>query len=241
MASNVALQIYGVKQEFLEDAGKTLERIAEMGYSRVEICRWYLKDVPATARLLRSCGLESPSMHIAIEQAGADQIVDDALELGAKYVFTGMGDEPFSSISEIKKTARYFSEIADETAGRGVFLGIHNHFGEMRIIEGVPAYRRFLDDCSDNVVWQTDVFWAQVAGLNPVEVIKDTGMRCPSVHLKDGIIMGTKKNLLQPLGEGVMDIPAILEAAEGRALVVEQDGGNLADAGKSLRYLEGVL
>jgi sugar phosphate isomerase/epimerase len=162
--------------------------------------------------------------------------------LEVKHVFTGVGAEPFSTVDKIKETAEYFSNIADQTAKHGIFVGIHNHPDEMVMVDGIPAYRRFLDECSKNVIWQVDTYWVKLAGLDPAAVINDIGKQCPSIHLKDGMLAG-RQGPLNPLGDGVMDIPAMIKAAGDRTLIAEQDygtGSMLDNVERSINYLKNL-
>ena len=242
MYTPVALQLFSVKDELKKNFIGTVEKISQMGYSGVEVCRWRLDNVEKAKKVFSQFGLEVTSLHVAIENTEIEQIIDDALALGVKHVFTGVGAEPFSSIEKIKGTAEYFSNIADQTAKHGIFVGIHNHPDEMVMIDGIPAYRRFLNECSENVIWQVDTYWVKLAGLDPVAVIKDIGAQCPSIHLKDGMLAG-RQGPLKPLGDGVMNIPEMIKAAGNRTLIVEQDygeGSMLANAEKSYKHLKSI-
>jgi sugar phosphate isomerase/epimerase len=97
---------------------------------------------------------------------------------------------------------------------------------------------------------EIDTCWVNVAGVNPVEYLKQYTGRAPVVHLKDFVMEGKEKPAhlyeligvptdennkpgqgegsfaFRPVGYGVQNVPAIVQAAvEAGAqwLVVEQD------------------
>lgn len=240
MNKEIALQLFTVRDELAEDFAGTIEKIAAMGYSGVEVCRWRVDSLAEVKKIFADFNLGVTSLHVAIENTEPRQIIDDALRLGVEHVFTGVGAEPFSTVDKIKETAEFFTRMSNETARQGVLLGIHNHPDEMVIVEGIPAYRRFLDECGENVIWQIDTYWARVGGLDPVEVMRDLGPRCVSVHLKDGLLDGPRGGTLKPLGDGVMDIPGIIDVCADLPLIVEQDNGEgsmLSNVKRSVDYL----
>ena len=68
-----------------------------------------------------------------------------------------------------------------------------------------------------------DTYWVAVAGVDPVTVLNEIGSRAHLLHLKDG--PGIKGQPNVAVGQGVLDVPAILKACEGSAdwVIVEFD------------------
>jgi sugar phosphate isomerase/epimerase len=73
------------------------------------------------------------------------------------------------------------------------------------------------------VFWELDTYWAHVAEHDPAEVLGKLGPRATLVHVKDG--PGNMSDPMTATGEGVMDWPHVLGAAEANAewLIVELD------------------
>ena len=92
------------------------------------------------------------------------------------------------------------------------------------------------------VFFQIDTYWVQTAGLDPAQVIKEFGSCAPSLHIKDGPAVQRVPQVA--VGDGVMDFPSIIQAAEDTAewLIVELDHcatDMLTAVEKSYRYLVG--
>jgi sugar phosphate isomerase/epimerase len=101
---------------------------------------------------------------------------------------------------------------------------------------------------------ELDIFRSSVAGVDPVSVFESFPGRVPLVHLKDKaentpIVYSEQEVPVESfleVGSGVLDIPAVLSAAEkagSEHLFVEQDhcpGDPLASLKKSIDYLQSV-
>jgi sugar phosphate isomerase/epimerase len=92
------------------------------------------------------------------------------------------------------------------------------------------------------VLFEVDVYWVQTAGLDPVAVIKELGPRVRLLHVKDG--PAVKDEPMVAVGDGVLDIPAIIEAGQDNTewLIVELDKSDsdiMAAVLKSYDYLVG--
>jgi sugar phosphate isomerase/epimerase len=90
-----------------------------------------------------------------------------------------------------------------------------------------------------SVMFEIDTYWVKTAGLDPAEIIRKLGNRVNLLHLKDGPAAIEPPQVA--LGEGVMDIPAAVNAAESAEwLIVELDHcatDMLEAVDKSYQYL----
>src|SRR5258708_7203537 len=81
-----------------------------------------------------------------------------------------------------------------------------------------------LREClSPAVFFEVDTYGPQTAGADAAAVLAELGPRAPLLHLKDG--PAVQGQAMLALGEGVMDIPALLQASASHAewLIVELD------------------
>ncbi|MNP58754.1 Xylose isomerase-like TIM barrel [compost metagenome] len=84
----------------------------------------------------------------------------------------------------------------------------------------------FAQTSPEAVKVEMDVCWVQFAGQNPIEYINKYAGRLPLLHLKDFSKdeQGQMKTL--ELGQGSVDLPAVIEGATSAGvewLIVEQD------------------
>ncbi len=211
----IAVQLYSVREEMQKDLGGTLKELAGTGYSLVEPAGFAGLSASDFAKALNDHGMSVPSMHYSLP-VGDDKnkIIDEAAVLGAKYIITGgpaLGWESWKSLDGIKKLAEVYNEAAALAAKHGMKVGFHNHDKEMHEVEGRPAYEHFLELAEPEVVWEVDTYWVKVGGVDPVEAVINAGERVKLLHIKDGPCIKTEP--MTAVGEGVMDIPPILDAA----------------------------
>jgi len=120
--------------------------------------------------------------------------------------------ETFDDLDRIKKWAERFNAAADLARSRGIAIGYHNHFWEFGAsFDGRSGLEVFFDLCEPDIVAEVDVYWAQIGGRDPVELITSLGERVTMLHLKDGD--GQVGTPTVALGSGVVGIDEILDAA----------------------------
>ena len=225
MAAPIALQLYTLRKILPKDYTAGIRAIAAMGYLVVETDEMYGTTPQEASRLFKDLNLSVTSMHdfpIPDRQSLA-RIVDIAGVLGCQRVVSGGDESDFQDRETIKRISELFNEAATLLALHGLSIGIHNHWGEVNLVEGRPAYEIMLDYLLPEVFFQVDTYWAQVGGVDPVEMIRRLGKRAPLLHIKDGPV--SKRLKQTPVGDGKLDFPAIVKASEGTAewLIVEMD------------------
>jgi sugar phosphate isomerase/epimerase len=111
----------------------------------------------------------------------------------------------------------------------------------MRRTEGALPYQVLLAELDPAIFFELDTYWAQVAGRDPAAVLAELGSRAPLIHIKDGPATAAQSKPMVALGDGAVDIPAIVRAAaHAEWLVVELDevAGDMDTAiERSFRYL----
>ncbi len=130
----------------------------------------------------------------------------------------------------------------------------HNHCFEFKGERGQRPIDILLErwDKKD-VGLELDVFWVNVGGADPVEMLKRVAGRVPLVHLKDKakgtpVLYEEAKagQAFREVGAGVLDFPAILAAAENagaKHYFVEQDqtpGDPVASLKQSYDFLRTI-
>ena len=248
MTAEISIQLYSVRKEAQRDFADTVRRIADIGYRNVETAGFPGTTPAEAGKLFEELGLKCPSCHGALPLGeDANRIIEEAQMLGVRYIITGGphggSDTTFSDTDAIRRTACAYVE-AGEFAGRfGIEVGYHNHDKEMQEVDGVPAYRIFLDETPESVLWQADMYWVAFGGRDPVEFVREIGPRGKVLHLKDGRL---NENVQLPAGSGDVDMKAISAAAGYAELMAvefdEYDGDMLTAVAQSYDYLidEGI-
>jgi sugar phosphate isomerase/epimerase len=249
------VQLYTVRGVLAKDPVATLERIAAIGYTELEILQGSLDVVaPIAARL----GLSIVSVHLGGPTAAGEGLASFAAKAkahGLSYLVVPVApaaDRPVDGASAARLGQR-LARMADITRAAGLELSYHNHALEFA---GQPGGPRFLDvmmreTAASGMTLQLDVFWASFAGADPVAVIQQYAGRVTSLHLKDRhaqagnapIESRVPREAFAEVGAGVLDFPAILAAARSagvRHYFVEQDhtpGDPIESLRKSFAYL----
>ena len=126
-------------------------------------------------------------------------------------------------------------------------VGYRNHFWELETdFGGRSGLELFYELTVPDVVAEVDVYWAQIAGRDPVDLVHNLGDRVVLLHVKDGT--GSFQDPSLSLGTGVVDVPAVLAAGDfvqwhivelegmgdGTWSALEQDARYLVDGGWSI-------
>lgn len=268
----VALQLYTVRDNVAEDFVGTLVKVKEMGYDGVEFAGLYDHSPAQIKHWCDSVGLVPLSAHVPFDEMvqDIDKVIADYKAIGCEYIVVPYvseechpdGENFYKMIEDIKTWGKKAHEA-------GLTLLYHNHDFEFKKLDNGQCGLDYMYENVPAEYLQTelDQCWVKYAGYDPVEYLQKYSGRSPVVHLKDfykegeqegdpyaliGIDDGEeKKNTafeFRPVGYGVQDIPAIIEAtkaAGSKWLVVEQDQPSMGKtplecAETSMEYLKSL-
>lgn len=268
---NIALQLYSVRDDMQADFYGTLKKVKAFGYNGVEFAGLYGKDPLEVKKMCEEIGLIPISAHVPFAGLMAD--MEAAIEcyhkVGCKYVVVpGLAEEYRPGHEGFRTVIEGVKQIGAALKKYGMVLQYHNHDFEFVKLGGKYALDILYEEVGPDLLQtQLDTCWINVGGENPVDYVRKYAGRTPTVHLKDfvghksenmyaliGIDEDEKKVTagkfeFRPLGKGVQNFPAIIEAAiEGGAgwFIVEQDSPSmgytpLECAEVSATYLKDVL
>jgi sugar phosphate isomerase/epimerase len=245
MAWPIALQLYTVREQLTRHFGGVMERVAAIGYDGVETS--WASHIPAreAGRTIRSYGLEIPSAytHLPVGER-KNQVLDMVGALGARRIVASLGKSDLESADKVKRACEQVNQARVNAGRLGFPLGLHNHWWEFaELAPGRTVFDEMLDNLDTQVFFEVDTYWAQTAGVDPVDLLRRLGPRAPLLHLKDGPCV--RREPMVALGAGKLDIPAILQVAAGSAewLIVELDAcatDMLEAVEKSFLFLDGL-
>ncbi len=218
---------YSFRDAFAKDVPGTLDAVKAMGITDIEFSSLFGKSAAELRRLLDERGMTCSSYGVAygdlVEKT--DEVGQTAKTLGASYVRVAWIPHDSTGFKEAValKAASDFN-----TAGRllkekyGVLFCYHNHGYEFAAY-GKGTYFDLLAAKTDPryVGFEMDILWVYFPGKDPVELLKKYPKRFYLMHLKDlkpGIarspVGGTSGDNNVPLGQGQLDMPAILKTAQ---------------------------
>lgn len=242
----IAVQLYSVRDLLPADFEGVVRRIAAMGYQGVETAGFPGSTPEAAARLFRELGLTVCSAHVPLPTPENQAEVFDTLAVldCQRAVIAWQPPELFQSLEGIGRAAEALNAAARLAAAHGVTLFYHNHAFEMQPVAGRPALYHLVERLDPAVMLEVDTYWARVGGVDPAALLRDLGPRAALLHIKDG--PGTPDDPMVAVGDGVMDFPAVLAAADGHAqwLIVELDRcatDMMTAVERSYRYLSALV
>ncbi|MFI1046704.1 sugar phosphate isomerase/epimerase family protein [Streptomyces griseoruber] len=223
----LAVQLYSVIDALGADRPGTLARLAALGFRYVEPFALGLWNTPpdelaASARALRvdldEAGLGVGSAHIAVSADSQASAIETCRILGTDTAFVpipwlveGFDERSLETHDGVRAFAGRLNAAARQLAGAGIRLGYHNHHFEWaRLPGGAHAFDLLWDLLDPEILAEVDVYWAAVAGQDPVDVLERLGQRAVTAHLKDGPAALDAPQT--PIGTGDIDIPAALRA-----------------------------
>ena len=265
----IALQLYSVREDAACDLRGTLVKVKAMGYDGVEFAGLYGHSATEIRQMLDEIGLVGISAHVAPAELMTDieGKINDYAVIGCKYIavpYLGEEDRPgASNWPEIAKAIRQIAAVARE---KNITILYHNHDFEFNKKDGEYLLDLMYQELTADILQtELDTCWVNVGGENPVAYILKYSGRAPVLHIKDFVgsktenmyeLIGIDKKAdvtqafeFRPVGMGVQDFPAIIDAAAKAGtswLVVEQDMPSLGlapmdCAQKSIDYLKTIL
>ncbi|WP_244248207.1 sugar phosphate isomerase/epimerase [Rathayibacter sp. VKM Ac-2801] len=244
---DLSVQLYSVREPLAADLPATLDRLAAIGFTTVELFG-FVDLADAYRAALPASGLRAPSAHARLlgpqGDATVDEILDTAVSLGVETVIDPFVDPTrWTTADDVARIADELNALVDSAAARGLVLGYHNHAFEFENrVDGRSAFEHLAGLLDPRMVLELDTYWAAVGGDDPVEVLGRLGDQVRFLHVKDGPISADTQEQL-PAGEGAMDVPAILAAAPQALPVLEFDAyaGDIFEGLESAhRYVSGL-
>lgn len=237
----VALQLYSVREEMAKDMDKTLGAVKAMGYDYVEFAGYYGRSAEEVKALLDKHGLTCMSVHqgpnLFLEEG--QKAVDYIKTLGVKYsVIPWYERSRLAGTDKWEETIESFTKIGKLLKDNGIKMLYHNHDFEFETEDGKYLLDILFDTMPKELISpQFDTGWVTYSGENPAKYIEKYAGRVDIIHLKDftakklksgpvyaliddsGVAKGggtLEENgfSYKALGDGMLDVKAILEAAE---------------------------
>ncbi len=224
----IGAQFYTVRDfcKTKEGLFESLKKVADIGYTTVQlsgVCEYDPSEMKAE---LDSLGLKCVLTHIAAEriQTKAAEVARDHDILSCNRI--GLGWFGFSNEggeARVPEFVRTYLEPAKVFHENGKYFMYHNHAAEFKKLGGKTVMEMLAEEMPKELMGFTlDTYWAQVAGADPAEWIGILSGRVPVIHLKDCAY----EQKMAVIGEGNINFDRVFSMAEAAGteyMVVEQD------------------
>lgn len=227
-------QFYTLKDytKDLDSFSESLKKVADIGYTTVQISGTCEYEAEWLAEQLKATGLKCVLTHTKPDKILADpkKVCDEHKTFGCRNVGLGMipGGKGLTD-EKYEKFVADFKPAAEQIVANGCKFFFHNHCEEFKKnADGLSYIDRMLADFTpDELNFTLDTYWVQYAGGNPCDYLKKLKGRLECIHLKDMRINPEDwTHLMAPVGSGNMNFPAIIDTAatcDVKYLLVEQD------------------
>ncbi len=210
----------------LDDLALSLRKVADMGYTTVQISGTCPYEADWMKQELDRNGLTCALTHIPIPELTehTGETIAKHHAIGCERI--GLGYYPFDN-SNPDTSFDHFIEVYADVARKiregGRYFMYHNHDQEFRRMDGQLILERLAERIpAEDMGFTLDTFWVQAGGGDPAQWLEKLAGRIPCIHLKD-YAYGRK---MAVVGEGNLNWDRILKKAEAsgtRYLLVEQD------------------
>ena len=252
----VGLQLYSLREQFKKDVPSTLDEVKKWGITYAELATTYDLPPEKFKQDLNARGIEAISAHFPYERYrdDAESIAKEAKALGLKYAgcawISHQGDFDEKTCRE---AIAVFNKAGEVMAKNGIKFFYHVHGYEFQPYQKETLLDLLIKETKPELVsYEMDIFWIVFPGRDPVKLLETYGKRWELAHLKD-MRKGTKTGSLSghtevendaALGQGLMDLPAILRAAEKVGIkwyfIEDESPWSEQQIPQSLKYLEQV-
>lgn len=225
---HIGLQLWSLRAEFGKDANHALDQVKQFGLTEVETAGTANLTAEQFRAGLDARGLKAISAHVQYGDMDKDiaAVVRTVQVLGAKFaICPWIPHEGAFDAATMKRAAQNFNRWGAAFRAAGITFGYHPHGYEF--VPGEKAGDTLFDELvaatnPQDVSYQLDVFWAYIAGADPVKLLEKYRSRWVSLHVKDirpGVARAAGTSHAAEadnvaVGSGQIDWKALLSTAE---------------------------
>ncbi len=227
-------QLYTLRDycKTITDIAETFKKVAEIGYTAVQISGIAPVAPKEVAKVLADTGLTAAATHVSWD--GLLNDIDAEIEKHKTWNCThvaigGLFEEEYRGPDGLKKFLDELPPVAERLTAEGMDFSYHNHSHELVRYGGEKkTWLEMLYERADAKALKAeiDTYWIQHGGGDPAAWIRMCAGREPLLHLKDMCITPDGQQRYAEVGEGNLNWPAILQAAKEGGVewyLVEQD------------------
>lgn len=239
--NTLAIQLYTVRDAMSANPEKTLERLATIGFTGLEIYAYnstfFGKTPQEFHRILKNTGLRVISSHHITGNFNKGQgtllynwekSVEDLHFIGSEYMVCSYLFPQERNLEDYKKLPELLENSGKVTKEAGIQFAYHNHDFEFeKFDDNRNVYDFILENSSPELVkMELDLYWISKAGIDPLMYFEKYPGRFPLWHVKD-MKAGTKD--FTEIGNGTIDFERIFKAGKQAGLqywFLEQDSSD---------------
>lgn len=224
--AGLGVQAWSLRDELAGGVEQPFEFLGKLGFQQVELYSLHDLTPENLKASLARAGLSATAYHGLIEdwRTRPEALFSDAAALGVKRIgiaWLKQYDGETVAIDHIRETLSLFKTHAERLKQLNIIPYYHIHGYEFAPFENGTLFDVLFEGLRrTGVEYELDVFWAQHAGQNVVDLMDRLSDRLTMLHLKDmragtpGDFTGeTNYDNFVPVGTGILDFDAILAKA----------------------------
>jgi sugar phosphate isomerase/epimerase len=227
----VGAQLYTLRDfcKTVPDFAQALKKVRQIGYTTVQVSGCGPMDPREMAKVIEGSGLTVACTHMGWPRflTELDAVIEEHTLW--KCVHPAIGGLPgeYASLDGVKRFVGELIPVAEKLAQHGMDFSYHNHNHELaRYGNQTWLERLYTLAGPQHLKAELDTYWITAGGGDPAEWVRKCAGREPLLHLKDMCITPAREIRMAEIGEGNLNWPAILAAAEAGGvehMLVEQD------------------
>lgn len=232
------IQLYSVRDRAEENFEKTLETLANMGYTHMEFDEFFGHTAEEVKAMLERYNLKISGAHINISDLDTqfDELVTFHKAIGNhRFIMVGTRFKNAEQLSKLISDLNKYQPLLEK---EGIQLCLHNHHKEfLPNLDGQIPMKEIWENT--NVFFEIDTYWVYIAGKDPMKTLEAMKKRTPLIHLKDG----DENSRGYSLGSGTAPVAKVREKAMelGMHIVVESEGlepDGISEVGRCMDWLK---
>ncbi|MBN1582535.1 MAG: sugar phosphate isomerase/epimerase [Anaerolineae bacterium] len=225
-------QLYTVREftQTLDGVAETLKKVVDIGYKAIQISGFGRDlDPNEVAKLVQDSGLIVAATHMGWPMFlnDLDRVIEIHKMWKCEHPAIGSLPREYHGLDGVKRFINELTPIAARLAAEGMDFSYHNHNHELVKYDGKTWLGMLYDQAPpDMLKAEIDTYWIQAGGGDPTWWVTKCAGREPLLHLKDMIVTPEREQRFAEIGEGNLNWPAILQAAQEGGVeyyLVEQD------------------
>ena len=228
----LAAQLYTVREftKTIDGVAESLHKVRDIGYTAVQLSGFGPVDPREVARIVGDLRLTVASTHEKWERFLTD--LDALIEEHRLYkcshpAIGGIFSQDYAGSAGVERFLAELAPVAAKLAKADMDFSYHNHSHELVRHDG-QTWLEMLYGRGDpkTLKAEIDTYWIQHGGGDPAWWVRRCAGREPILHLKDMTVSAKREQRMAEIGEGNLNWPAILQAADEGGVqyaCVEQD------------------
>ncbi len=229
----IGIGLYTLRDAMAADPKATLERVAQIGYKKIEPFGFdgnavFGLQATEMEQLCKNLGLKMVSGHCNAPTFSEnwEAALDYMAQVGQQYAVWPWLPEEMRNADSYKRVAATLNEAGAAAKKAGIQVCYHNHdFEFLDLGDGTTGLDILSSETdSDLVQFELDLYWVTKSGNVPVDQFKRFEGRVPLWHVKD--MANTPEQGFAEVGEGTIDYQEIFSAKDIAGMkhyFVEQD------------------